>query len=122
MDGCNDGNQVIVHDPKANKRLGPYCGMKKPPSYISKGNQLEITLKKGKTPHPQNGRGVQFMVGFLAVGSNAKTGTKKAPKKGNRNVGDRRGAILKSVYSSVEKSCNIIFIFKTRRSLTLDPP
>ena len=96
MDGCNDGNQVIVHDPKANKRLGPYCGMKKPPSYISKGNQLEITLKKGKTPHPQNGRGVQFMVGFLAVGSNAKTGTSKAPKKGNRKIGGGKGALLKS--------------------------
>lgn len=99
MDGCNDGNQVIVHDPKANKRLGPYCGMKKPPSYISKGNQLEITLKKGKTPHPQNGRGVQFMVGFLAVGGNAKTGTSKAPK--NRKTGaGRMGAGTRPVLKS----------------------
>lgn len=72
MDGCEDGNQIIVHDVKAKKHRGPYCGVKKPPTFISAGNQVEVTLKKGKTPHPQNGRGVQFMVGYQSVGKGAK--------------------------------------------------
>lgn len=91
MDGCEDGNQLIVHDVKAKKHKGPYCGVKKPPVFFSSGNEIEVTLKKGKTPHPQNGRGVQFMVGYQAVlktGSNSKGPAGKGPN-GSRGGNSR---------------------------------
>jgi hypothetical protein len=46
--------------------------MKKPPAFLSTGNEVEVTMKKGKTPHPQAGRGLQFMVGYQSVGKGAR--------------------------------------------------